>query len=244
MCISYGTALLNWKKCSQVIVIAWDLLGFQFLGKNTGNHKNRFTWLNQRDWIVYRFYHDASEILPVRGLIWRSMNDAKIRPDLICVVRCRVQNSGGYFCLFFFTSAGTGTKFPYVISVTIMGWHVLNRQLRSLKNGARSVLNMQKYAVGQICGENLQVSSRLCGSRVTVHLELNIVQSLSGIRQRWSINNFCLHWPWPAICTNYLTNEHILAIEKQWNKNPKPCSDSSLNDSSVKVDRLDYNLRL
>ena len=173
------------------------------------------------------------------------MNDAKIRPDLIGVVRCRVQNSGGYFCLFLFNFRGHWDRIPvrhlrYYYELT----HVFNRQLRSLKNGARWVLNMQKYAIGQICGENLQVSSRLCGSRVTVHLELNIVQSLSGIRQRWSINNFCLHWPWPAICIIYLMNEHILAIEKQWNKNPKPCSDSSLNDSSVKVDRLDYNQRL
>ena len=223
MCISYGTTLLNWIK--EVQSSDYNPLRFaetSFYEKNTGNHKDRFTWLNQRDWLVYRFYHDASEILPVRGLIWRSMNDAKILPDIICVVRCRVQNSRGYFCLFFFYFRGHWDRIPvrhlrYHYGLT----HVLNRQLRSLKTGARWVLNMQKYAIGQICGENLQLSSGLCGSRVTVHLELNIVQSLGGIRERWSINNFCLHWPWPAICINYLTN-----------------------DSSVKVDRLDYNLRL
>ena len=32
-----------------------------------GNHKNKFTRLNQRDWFFQlRFCHDASEIPPVR----------------------------------------------------------------------------------------------------------------------------------------------------------------------------------
>ena len=62
-----------------------------------GNHKNRFPWLNQRDWFfpvkfVYPFCHDASEILPVRDPCdWRkSMNVAKFRPfenSFICMVR-------------------------------------------------------------------------------------------------------------------------------------------------------------
>ena len=162
--------------------------------------------------------------------------------DLICVVRCSVQNLFQFFYFRVHWDRIPVRHLHYYYGLA----HALSRQLRSLKNGARWVLNMQKYAIGQICGENLQVSSRLCGSRVTVHLELNILQSLSGIRERRNINNFCLHWPWPAICINYLKNEHILAIGKQWNKNPKPCSDSNLNDlySSVKVDRLDYNLRL
>ena len=42
--------------------------------------------------------------------------------------------------------------------------------------------------------ENLQALSFLYGSRVTaVQLELNIIQSVSGIEQRRNINNFCLN---------------------------------------------------
>ena len=60
------------------------------------------------------------------------------------------------FVYFFFNFRGHWDRIPvrhlrYYYELT----HVFNRQLRSLKNGARLVLNMQKYTIGQICGENL-----------------------------------------------------------------------------------------
>ena len=47
------------------------------------NYEDRFTWLNQRDWLLQLSLFTDSEIFPVRDHNWREcVKASKIRSDL------------------------------------------------------------------------------------------------------------------------------------------------------------------
>ena len=60
-------------------------------------------------------------------------------------------------------------------------------------NAEKRTLNTNTHWTQKFYGEKIQAFSLPYGFRVTMELEFNIIQSLSGIEQRRSINNFCLN---------------------------------------------------
>ena len=85
----------------------------------------------------------------------------------------------------------TGTHQLKIICNLIQENSVDNYEFSSAE---KRVLNKHRLWTSLFYGEKIfKAFSLPNGFRVTVELELNILQSFSGIEQRGNINNFCLN---------------------------------------------------